>query len=163
MHKNRKNMQKNASGASQSRRLFVVDIENYCGKPVLSENDVAAALKSPNKHFHPGDNDLIVVGTSHTSNIVNVGLVWKGVRQVIGMGHNGADTALPNAIKDYRLETFSEVFILSGDGIFSKAVDEIALSGATVAVVSIARCLSQKLAEIAPKLQLVKQPILEVA
>lgn len=136
----------------------MVDIENYCGKPVLSEEDVAAAQKSLAKHFNPSENDLIVVGTSHTSNFMSVGMVWKGVRQVLGMGHDGADNALLKAIKDYQLETFSEVYILSGDGIFTEAVEEIALRGVLVAVVSIKRCLSQKLAEIAPQLHFVKQP-----
>ena len=85
------------------------------------------------------------------------------MRQVLGKGHDGADIALLKAIKDYRLDTFSEVFILSGDGIFTEAVEELALSGVLVAVVSIKRCLSQRLAEIAPQLQFVKQPALEVA
>lgn len=161
MCKSRKNAKK--SNADTARRLFVVDVENYCGKPVLSEADVLAAKKSLEKHFHPGENDLVVVGTSHTSNYFNVGMVWKGVRQVLGKGHDGADIALLKAIKDYRLDTFSEVFILSGDGIFTEAVEELALSGVLVAVVSIKRCLSQRLAEIAPQLQFVKQPALEVA
>lgn len=158
MSKNRKNAPKKTAKTTGPRRLFVVDIENYCGKPVLSEEDVAAARKSLEKHFNPGENDLIVVGTSHTSNFMNVGMVWKGVRQVLGMGHDGADNALLKAIRDYQLKTFSEVFILSGDGIFSRVVEELALGGIAVAVVSIKRCLSQKLAEAAPQLHFVKQP-----
>lgn len=163
MSKSRKNVKKAASNNAIARRLFVVDIENYCGKPVLNEEDVLAAKKSLVKHFHPTESDLIVVGTSHTSNYLNVGMAWKGVRQVLGIGHDGADIALLKAIKDYRIDTFSEVFILSGDGIFTEAVEELALNGVIVAVASIKRCLSQRLAEIAPQLQFVKQPALEVA
>lgn len=161
MCKSRKNAKK--SNINTTRRLFVVDIENYCGKPVLNENDVIAAKRSLIKHFHPTENDLIVVGTSHSNNFMNVGMIWQGVRQVLGTGHDGADIALLKAIKDYQLGTFSEVFILSGDGIFAEAVEELALSNVMVAVVSIRRCLSQKLAEIAPQLQFVKQPTLEAA
>ena len=162
MCKNRKNAKKSTANHA-ARKLFVVDIENYCGKPILSENDALAAKESLVNHFHPSENDLVVVGTSHTSNYLNVGMVWKGIRQVLGKGHDGADIALLDAMQDYRLDTFSEVFILSGDGIFAEAVEEIALSGIIVAVVSIERCLSQRLAEAAPQIQLVEQPTLEVA
>ena len=162
MRKNKKNAI-TAIVANTSRRLFVVDLENYCGKPVLNENDALAAKQSLIKHFHPTENDLIVVGTSHTSNFMNVGVIWRGVRQVLGRGHDGADIALLKAIKEYRLDTFSEVFILSGDGIFTEAVEELALNDVMVAIVSIRRCLSQKLAEIAPQLQFVKQPSFEAA
>lgn len=166
MCKNKKSAARNAIKTIPSdggRRLFVVDIENYCGKPVLSENDVLAAKQSLVKNFNPTESDLIVVGTGHTSNFMNVGMVWRDVRQVLGKGHNGADIALLKAIKDYRLDTFSEVLILSGDNIFTETVEKLALNGGMVAVVSIKHCLSQKLAEIAPKLHFIKQPALEAA
>lgn len=158
MSKNRKNGRKNRNGGDKvSRRLFVIDIENLCGKPVIEEADVKAAQKFANEAFHPSINDLVVIGTSHTSNFINAGMAWRGARQVFGSGHDGADLALLAAISEYNVVSFEEIVIMSGDGIFADAVDEIASKGVIVTVVSIGRCLSKKLAGAAPLIRLVDE------
>ncbi|WP_296010561.1 hypothetical protein [uncultured Adlercreutzia sp.] len=158
-----KKTRKNALSGKMNRRLFLIDVENYCGKPILSEQDALVAKMSFFEHFSPRENDLIVVGTSHTNNFFNVGMAWHGVRQVLGIGHDGADMALIKAAKDYRLNTFEEVVVLSGDGIFAETVEELALEGVIVAVVSSADRLSRRLVDVAPRIRVVAQPALKAA
>ena len=100
------------------RKLFLVDIENYCGKPVLTEEDVAFVKEDLSKTCGVSENDLVVIGTSHSSNLICSWIGWPGARQVIMFGHDGADKALIDAVAEYRIETFAEVILISGDGIF---------------------------------------------
>lgn len=153
--KHSKNLNRGLIKRMSSRRLFVIDIENYCGKPILSETDVEHARKSIQKHFNPSESDLVVIGTSHTNNYLSVGFAWQGIRQVIAKGHDGADLALLNALEGYQLDNFSEVTIMTGDSIFTDRVSEIASNGTIVTVISLARCLSNKLAAAASRIQFV--------
>lgn len=158
MSKNKKNTRKNPGQQSTAaRRLFVIDIENLCGKAILNEDDIHAAQRFVTAEFKPSNHDLIVIGTSHTSNFMNAGMAWRGARQVIGRGHDGADLALLSSIDEYDVESFEEIVIMSGDGIFAEAVDEIASRGVIVTVVSIGCSLSKKLAHVAPRVHLVDE------
>ena len=141
----------------ESRKLFIIDIENYCGKPVLTEEDVAAAKDGIAKEFGLAPSDLVVIGTSHTSNLMSAGFAWRSARQVIMHGHDGADEALLKAVEDYKIDSFAEVYVMSGDGIFADLVERLANSGVAVTVASIQRCLSRKLSAAAPRVQIVAE------
>ena len=141
----------------ESRKLFIIDIENYCGKPVLTEQDISAAREGIAKEFGLAPSDLVVIGTSHTSNLMSAGFAWRGARQVIMHGHNGADEALLKAVEEYRIESFAEVYIMSGDGIFADLVSRLANSGIAVTVASVQRCLSRKLSAAAPQVRIVAE------
>lgn len=158
MSKSRKIRRKDRNdGEKTPRRLFVIDIENLCGKPVIEESDVKAVQRFVNEALSLSTNDLVVIGTSHTNNFVSAGVAWKGVRQVFKPGHDGADLALLAAINEYNVETFEEIVIMSGDGIFADAVDEIAARSVIVTVMSIGRCLSKKLGEAASLVRFVDE------
>lgn len=102
-----------------TRRLLLVDIENYCGKGVLGPEDVREAKETIDRELGLRDDDLVVIGTSHGMNCLVCGSEWEGPRQVLHHGHNGADLALIDASREYRLDTFSSLIIVSGDGIFA--------------------------------------------
>jgi hypothetical protein len=145
-----------AVDSGSTRRLLVIDIENYCGKPVLTQKDVASAKQSVFDRFSPTANDLIVIGVSHTSNFMSSGISWKGARHVLGKGQNGADLAIINALGEYRLDSFKEVVLMTGDGIFANKVKQMVAAGAYVTVVSCAKRLSRNLAAVGSSVQLVK-------
>ena len=135
----------------QTRKLVFVDIENYAGEPMLSQEVVGKARESLTGLIGITANDLVVVATSHTANFVNAQLAWRGPRHVGKWGHDGADLALIETMGQYDLGSFSEIYVVTGDGIFADAVDEIASAGHIVTVVSRVAALSRKLEKAAPK------------
>lgn len=129
-----------------TRRLILVDIENYCGKGVLGANDVCKAKSSITEDLSLTDKDLVIVGTSHGANCLTCGVEWRGPRQVLRKGHNGADIALIESVQDYRLETFAAVIIVSGDGIFVNVAKVAKAYSKPVVVAARKESLSRRLA-----------------
>lgn len=105
-----------------TRRLFLIDIENYCGKGVLAVEDVYNARQSISRDFNLREEDLVVIGTSHGDNCLVSGTGWRGPRQVLMRGHDGADLALIKASHEYRIDAFAAIILISGDGIFTETV-----------------------------------------
>ena len=137
--------------ARQSRKLVFVDIENYAGAPVLDQERVAEARGSLTELIGIMSSDLVVVATSHTSNFMNAQIAWRGPRHVGKWGHDGADLALIETMQQYDLAAFSEIYVVTGDGIFADTVDEIAAAGHIVTVVSRIGSLSKRLRDAAPR------------
>lgn len=132
--------------ASPSRRLILVDIENYCGKGMVRTDDVRMAKLSITEDLALTNEDLVVVGTSHEMNCLASGVEWRGPRQVLKKGHNGADLALIAAVRDYRIETFAAVIIVSGDGAFLDVAKAARACNRSVVVVTRRGSLSRNLA-----------------
>lgn len=128
-----------------TRRLVLVDIENYCGKGVLCPEDIRTAKEEISRDLTLLDDDLVVIGTSHGKNCLVCGTEWRGPRQVLRSGHDGADIALIEASQDYVLDTFSSVVIVSGDGIFTDLVSAVRTRRKRVTVVSGRGRLSHRL------------------
>ena len=128
-----------------TRRLFLIDIENFCGKGTLCPCDVREAKEEIVRELKPCDGDLIVIGTSHGMNCVVCGTEWEGPRQVWKPGHDGADIALIDASREYKLDTFSSIVIVSGDGIFSTVASAVRACKRRVIVVQGKGCLSNRL------------------
>lgn len=138
------------AAANRGRRIFFLDIENYAGRAVLGPDDVAAVRESVERQFAPGERDLVVVGTSHDRNFLTAALAWEGPRHILRRGRDGADLALLEAIGEYRLDTFGEVLLMSGDGIFADAAAGLVERGLDVTVVSRPGSLSWRLVAAAP-------------
>lgn len=139
----------NAEIMSPARRLVLIDIENYCGKGVLSAEDVRWAKESIANGFALSEKDLVVIGTSHGLNCLVSAIEWPGPRQVMARGHDGADIALIEAFHDYRLNTFGAVMLISGDGIFTDIAKVAELSNTSFTVVARRSSLSRRLAMVA--------------
>lgn len=128
-----------------TRRLVLVDIENYCGKGALCLEDVRQAREGITREIGLHGEDLVVIGTSHGNNCMACGAEWTGPRYVLRHGHDGADMALIDASREYRLDTFSCVVIVSGDGIFTKTARYVRAEGRRVAVLTRKGSLSRSL------------------
>jgi hypothetical protein len=159
MCKYKKNKRKgNAkTGSAVDRRLFVIDIENYCGKQAISQRDVMSARQSIYDSFHPTNEDLIVIGTSYSENCLNAGLAWRGARAVWSKGKDGADLALIEALGTYRLDSFKELVLVTGDHIFADKVRQVRADGVRVTVVSCRKSLSRKLAASATNIHIARE------
>ena len=146
-----------------SRRLLLVDIENYCGKGSLCLEDVREAKESIVSELDLHDEDFVVIGTSHGNNCLVCGSEWKGPRQVMKHGHDGADIALVDASREYRLDTFASVIIVSGDGIFTDVASIVRANCIDVTVLSSREHLSRRLELVASEVKYVQPRIMPAA
>ena len=146
-----------ANPTAPTRRLILVDVENVCGKGELSCGDVKMAKQEVIEKLHPTDEDLVVIGTSHKMNLLACGTEWRGPRQVLIEGHDGADRALIEAVKDYRLDTFASVVLVSGDGIFADITLKMRAMQTRVIVAAEKIRLSGKLANVASAIRYIKE------
>lgn len=142
--------------ARPTRRLVLIDIENYCGKGVLQPEDIRMAKEKITRDFSLGEEDLVVIGTSHGNNCLVSGVEWRGPRQVLMRGHDGADLALIKASKEYKLETFAAVIMISGDGIFTDTAEMVKSQGKPFVIASRREALSRNLAIAASAVRYVR-------
>lgn len=129
----------------QGRRIFLVDMENAAGQPQLNTATVKNVQKRITRDYNIGFGEMVIIGTSHAHNLVAAS-AWKGARQVIRQGSDGADRALLEVLQNDSLENrFTEVVLVSGDGIFSEAIRRLRGQGVKVSVDAQAKRLSHKL------------------
>lgn len=108
------------------------------------------------RDFSLGEEDLVVIGTSHGNNCLVSGVEWRGPRQVLMRGHDGADLALIKASKEYKLETFAAVIMISGDGIFTDTAEMVKSQGKPFVIASRREALSRNLAIVASAVRYVR-------
>ena len=133
--------------ANDSRKLFVVDIENAIGSGCIDEESCRAVRNRIQEVYKPYNSDLTVIGVSHPNNVLPAACWDRSVRVVATWGHNGADLALDCVLSKERVEgRFDEVVIVSGDGMFARQAIRLRSLGVKVAVDSEARRLSKRLA-----------------
>jgi hypothetical protein len=133
------------SGLMGPRRFIAVDLENVVGGAIPSDEAVTWAkgqIIEALGGLRTGDQ--IVLGTSHAG-FVTTACTWTRQRYVVGSGLNGADLALLDVLDENIAARFVEVVVISGDGIFSTKVAQIAAAGAHVTVVAHLDKLSAKL------------------
>ena len=98
------------------------------------------------REYKPAGGDLTVIGVSHQNNVFPAH-GWQGARIVLKEGHDGADLALEAVLSSENIEErFSEVVIVSGDGLFAKQAARLRSLGVKVTVDARARQLSRFLA-----------------
>ena len=128
------------------RRLFVVDIENAVGAGRIDEGSCKSVKDRIERTYHPGSNDLTVLGVSHKNNLFPAH-AWDGARVILREGHDGADLALEGVLSNENVEErFGEVVIVSGDGLFSRQASRLRSLGVKVTVDARARQLARVLA-----------------
>ena len=128
------------------RKLFVVDIENAVGIGAIDEESCLKVRDRIDREYKPAGGDLTVIGVSHQNNVFPA-RAWNGARIVLKEGHDGADLALENVLsKENVEERFSEVVIISGDGLFASQAARLRSLGVKVTVDARARQLSRFLA-----------------
>ena len=129
-----------------SRKLFVVDIENAVGIGTIDEESCRKVRDRIEREYKPAGGDLTVIGVSHQNNVFPAHS-WDGARIVLKEGHDGADLALESVLSNENVEErFSEVVIVSGDGLFASQAARLRSLGVKVTVDARARQLSRFLA-----------------
>lgn len=125
------------TGVTRGRRLVLIDIENIVGGGVEKPVQVFAAQAALTAAIGQRPDDHIILGCGRFS-VAVVGFEWKGSpRLVFRAGRDGADLALLDVLETERVgERFSEVVLVSGDGIFAEAVSRLGGEGVGVTVVS---------------------------
>ena len=128
------------------RKLFVVDIENAVGAGAVDAQSCLQVRGRIEREYRPAGGDLTVIGVSHQGNVFPASS-WDGARIVLKEGRDGADLALEDVLSHENVEErFSEVVIVSGDGLFSGQAARLRSQGVKVTVDSRARQLSRLLA-----------------
>lgn len=127
------------------RRLHLIDIENLVGDGRIS-GLLAGRCRSAYRELGlVARDDLIVVGCNPFVG-VDVGLVWRENRLIVGHGPDGADRALLRVLETERVEDrFTEVVLGSGDGIFVEQVVRMQHHDLDVTVVARPESLSKRL------------------
>lgn len=141
-------MKKNCPAGNEERRLFVIDIENIKGKPILTEQDAATARAEIESEYSIGTSDLVLIGTSHKNNFLSAKYAWPGAQHCFRPGHNGADVALIDAAEAHLAKPvrFQEVVLFSGDGIFTSLMRKVKEMGVKSSVISLANQINKNLA-----------------
>lgn len=120
--------------ALRGRRLVVVDIENCVGGAVLTRSAACWAREVVQRELDCSS-DQVVIGVSHVGLIATAD-AWPGARVVVESGPDGADLALLEVLQHEDVgRRFDEVAIISGDGIFAKAVAQLGAMGVRVTVI----------------------------
>lgn len=129
-----------------SRRLVLVDIENVVGgSGAMSPCAVVRAQRELETLLALTERDHVVIA-SGTRGFPAVGFTWQGPRYIVRAGIDGADHALLDVLENERVaERFSEVVLVSGDGIFTDVVAALGAEGVTVTVVSRPEAYSKRL------------------
>jgi hypothetical protein len=130
---------------TKSRRIILVDIENIVGGGVAVPEHVYRAQSAIAAVVVPRDEDHVVVACGRFS-VGIVGFEWQGPhRLVFRSGIDGADLELLDILEAERVgDRFTEVVIVSGDGIFADVVSHLG-QRADVTVVSRAQACSRRL------------------
>lgn len=126
------------------RRLVAVDIENVVGGACLVRTQAEWVRRTVSEVIGFRTFDQIVVGTSHIG-LIEVGDGWPHIRYVVRSGQDGADLALLDVFTENIAMRFSEVVLVSGDGIFTEMVSDLAAQGVHCTVVSHEEGLSRRL------------------
>lgn len=126
------------------RRIVLVDIENVVGGSAAVHDHVAWARETVERlvSLRPGDH--VVVGCG-PGGLLDLGCTWTHVRYVVRSGLDGADLALLDVLGENIPRRFTEVVLVSGDGIFADAVAVFAAQGIHTTVVAHRDGLSRRL------------------
>lgn len=133
-----------ARSLPQDRRIILIDVENYNGGPVTSPNQARWCQHTLDAWIKPRKDDIIVIAAD-ASTVTNIHLAWPSVRILTGFGENGADYKLLDVMEEDLPSRFSEMVLVSGDGIFTDHVDYLAAQGLLVSVYSHSHNLSARL------------------
>ena len=126
------------SEVTLNRRLILVDIENIVGGAIKMACQVSEARTAIEDVVIPRPGDHLVLACGRFS-VDTVGFEWAGSRRLtFRSGINGADLELLEILETERIgERFSEVVLVSGDGIFTDSISRLAsTSGTVITVVS---------------------------
>ena len=148
-------MSKSLTRLKRGRAIHLLDPENLCGSPLLTNAMVAEMRRMYASAVPVGAQDHIVLASAHIS-LIQMADAWPGVRYQVRSGKDGADICLARIMLDEQLsDRFDHVIVASGDGGLAPFVAEIARRGARVTVVS-------RMAAISPYMRLAATDVIYI-
>lgn len=129
---------------SGQRRIVLVDIENVVGGSSALRDSVIWAKEVVEECISARPGDQVVLGVS-PAGLLDLACAWTRVRYVMRPGLDGADLVLLEVLGENIADRFAEVVLVSGDGIFTNAVAELASQGVHTTVVAHPAGLSRRL------------------
>lgn len=155
---------KDAKGRKTAqRRIVLIDIENVVGGLSAIRGYVSWAKAVIGECVPAQSGDQVVIGVGPTG-LLDLACAWKSVRYVMRPGQNGADLALLDVLGENIADRFTEVVLVSGDGVFTHAIAALAARGVTTTVVAHTSGLSRRLELAAAEVRLLpEQPTLRSA
>lgn len=140
------------------RTIVMVDVENALGKPAVAREEVAELFSRLQAAF--GTQTQYVLAASHSRNAFQIGLACPGRRLVWKEGKDGADLALEEEIVNQTtLTQFTDLVLVSGDGLFASSVAIAAAAGLRTVVLSRHSTLSRKLQLAAHRTVIFNHPV----
>ena len=128
-----------------ARTLHLIDLENLAGGGGMNLPSAQAARERYEQQINIDEDDLVVVASGPSSVLV-IHESFRGARQLVGRGLDGADRALIDVVNHERIaERFPRVVVASGDAIFCDAVSQLGGQGTHVIVASDPGRLSRRL------------------
>lgn len=148
---------KDAKGRKTAkRRIVLIDIENVVGGLSAVRDYVSWAKDVVGECVPAQSGDQVVIGVGPTG-LLDLACAWKSVRYVMRPGQNGADLALLEVLGENIADRFTEVVLVSGDGIFTHAIAALASRGVKTTVVAHAGGLSRQLELAAAEVRLLPE------
>lgn len=137
-------MAKPLQSSATARRLILVDIENFNGLPVQSSKQAEWCKAMLTNWLDIKEGEIVVVAVDG-SGILAVNAAWTRVRLCMGKGEDGADLVLIEEIERMNPGRFTEIALVSGDGIFAESVARAAALGLPTKVYTHRSQLSKRL------------------
>ena len=116
-----------------SRRMILVDIENFNGLPIQSAAQAKWCKKMLTLWLNIQEGEIVIIAADR-SGIFHVNEGWNGPRLLVGLGHNGADLRLIEEIDRMNIGQFDEIALVSGGVIFADVVAKAADQGVPTTV-----------------------------
>ena len=125
------------STSCQQRHLVLVDIENFVGGPRATAGEAARARRELDDLIAISSGKQVIVSCSHFA-ASELAFGWGDLgRRVWRSGVDGADLALLDVLEQEPiLDRFTNLTIVSGDGIFAPAIAELSRKGVHTTVVA---------------------------
>lgn len=128
----------------KTRRIILVDIENFNGQPVDTPAQARWCERMLSQWLAIEPGDLVVIAAD-ISTVTNVHQAWPKARILAGRYENGADLRLLGVMEESLPERFGEMILVSGDRIFSEKISELAGQGLPTHVYAHEAALSKRL------------------
>lgn len=128
----------------KTRRIILVDIENFNGQPVATPAQARWCERMLSQWLAIEPGDLVVIAAD-ISTVTNVHQAWPKARILAGRYENGADLRLLEVMEESLPERFGEMILVSGDRIFAEKISELAGQGLPTHVYAHEAALSKRL------------------
>lgn len=136
---------KTLKAISSMRSIHLIDIENLCGTPKLTEQNVEAVKNAYLGKVNPGPLDQYIVTVSTRTNLLPAKLGWSNARVLSKEGKDGADLLIAEELRRLsQRDSYRTIYLASGDGGLADEAETVISQGKALKVVSIRTCLSKK-------------------